>query len=96
MYSDLKPESIIVAPDGYVTLVDFGLAKRVTDRTYSYCGTQNYMAPEIIMGKGYSKSVDYWALGTLIYEMHCGQPPFMSSSPKRLLKKILTQRPKVP
>ena len=78
IYRDLKPENLIVNQDGYLTLVDFGLAKRVTGKTFTYCGTTHYMAPEVIMGKGYTEAVDFWALGAIIYEMLCGTPPFVS------------------
>ena len=59
-----------------VQLIDFGFAKRVVDRTYTLCGTPDYLAPELVLGKGHNKGVDYWALGILIYEMLCGYAPF--------------------
>ncbi|KAJ0409281.1 hypothetical protein P43SY_006778 [Pythium insidiosum] len=71
-YRDLKPENILLDNEGYMKLADFGLAKLVTDRTWTLCGTPDYLAPEIILNKGHDKAVDYWALGILIYELLTG------------------------
>jgi len=80
LYRDLKPENLLIDAEGYIRVVDFGFAKQVADRTYTVCGTPEYLAPELVSGKGYHKSVDYWALGILIYEMLCGYSPFCDSS----------------
>ena len=77
-YRDLKPENILVDSEGYCVMVDLGFAKVVTDKTYTLCGTPEYLAPEIILSKGHDKGVDYWAFGILIYEMLVGSTPFMS------------------
>ncbi|CAF3759904.1 unnamed protein product [Rotaria sp. Silwood1] len=75
--------------DGYLKLTDFGLAKVVHDRTFTLCGTPEYLAPEIIMGKGYNKSIDYWALGILIYDLVAGFSPFQDEDPMKIYTNIL-------
>jgi serine/threonine protein kinase/CRP-like cAMP-binding protein len=77
-YRDLKPENILINSLGYCILVDLGFAKIVMDKTYTLCGTPEYLAPEIILSKGHDKGVDYWAFGVLIYEMLVGRSPFYS------------------
>lgn len=91
IYRDLKPENILIAADGHVKITDFGFAKHVPDVTWTLCGTPDYLAPEIIQGKAYNKSVDWYALGVLIFEMLAGYPPFYteSSHPVHLYEKIL-------
>jgi serine/threonine protein kinase len=73
VYRDLKPENVMVCETGHLKLIDFGLSKILQeDRTYTLCGSPEYMAPEVLTKQGYSFSVDYWALGVLIYELYCG------------------------
>jgi len=76
LYRDLKPENVVIASNGYIKVVDFGFAKRVFTRTYTVCGTPEYLAPELIMMKGHGKGVDWWALGVLLYEVVVGAVPF--------------------
>eukprot|EP00736_Rhodelphis_marinus_P006263 Rmarinus@m.8570 len=94
IYRDLKPENILLRLDGYPVIVDFGFAKEVTDRTWTLCGTPDYLAPEIISTRGHSFPVDWWALGILIHEMITGCPPFMADDPMNTYRKIMSHSPK--
>ena len=76
VYRDLKPENIMIGGDGYLKMIDFGFAKVVTKRTYTICGTPEYIAPEILLNQGHGKAVDWWTLGIPVYEMLAGYPPF--------------------
>ena len=86
LYRDIKPENILISaePDesGYLRLVDFGLAKNLKqgEKTNTFCGTPDYIAPEVIMGKNYDHTVDWWSVGILVYEMIVGCPPFYDAS----------------
>ena len=92
VYRDLKPENLLFDAEGYLKVVDFGFAKLITDRTWTLCGTPEYLAPEIITNKGHSLSVDWWAFGILIFEMLVGQPPFCADDPMDIYQKILRNR----
>jgi protein kinase A len=92
VYRDLKPENILVDDRGHVKLTDFGFAKRIEDTTWTVCGTPDYLAPEIIISKGYTKAVDWWGLGVLIFEMVTGKAPFIDKNPVNLYQKILECR----
>lgn len=79
LYRDLKPENILVCSDGYTKLTDFGLSlerSQEGQKCTSICGTAEYLSPEILQRKGYSKSSDWWSFGILLYEMLVGIPPF--------------------
>jgi len=90
VYRDLKPENILINSDGYMKLTDFGFAKIIEHRTYTLCGTPEYIAPEVLLNKGHGKPVDWWTLGILIYEMIVGYPPFVDEDPMGIYQKILS------
>lgn len=96
VYRDLKPENIMIGDDGYLKLIDYGFAKKVLKRTYTICGTPEYIAPEILLNKGHSKPVDWWTFGILIYEMHAGHAPFVDDDPMNIYKKIINTKPRYP
>ncbi|KII95556.1 hypothetical protein PLICRDRAFT_98490 [Plicaturopsis crispa FD-325 SS-3] len=90
IYRDLKPENILLNSDGHIKIADFGFAKGCTNTTWTLCGTPDYLAPEIVSGQRYNKSVDWYALGVLIFEMLSGLPPFhqQDNNPVILYEKI--------
>eukprot|EP01127_Copromyxa_protea_P008555 TRINITY_DN1966_c0_g1_i1.p1 TRINITY_DN1966_c0_g1~~TRINITY_DN1966_c0_g1_i1.p1 ORF type:complete len:295 (+),score=46.56 TRINITY_DN1966_c0_g1_i1:145-1029(+) len=88
-FRDLKPENVLVAADGHIKLCDFGFAKEVKDRTWTLCGTPEYLAPEVLLGEGHNTAVDWWSFGILLFEMMAGFPPFPGARPMEIYDKIL-------
>ncbi|KAN0076465.1 Protein kinase-like domain containing protein [Elaphomyces granulatus] len=94
IYRDLKPENILLDYTGHIALCDFGLCKldmKDEDRTNTFCGTPEYLAPELLQGNGYTKSVDWWTLGVLLYEMLTGLPPFYDENTNNMYHKIMQE-----
>jgi len=92
IYRDLKPENILMDSEGHIKICDFGLSKQGVEgevKAYTFCGTPEYLAPEILKGIGHDKAVDYWSLGALLYEMLSGAPPFYSRDRNQMFKNIL-------
>jgi len=87
VYRDLKPENIFIDTDGHVKLADFGLSKILQDgksgRTNSFCGTREYISPELALGCNYGQKIDVWSLGILLYRLVCGYTPFYSRNQTR-------------
>lgn len=91
IYRDLKPENILLDVDGHISLTDFGLSKEALNdqKTYSFCGTVEYMAPEVINRKGHSMAADWWSFGVLMFEMLTGALPFQGLDRKDTMMQIL-------
>ncbi|ODQ65326.1 Pkinase-domain-containing protein, partial [Nadsonia fulvescens var. elongata DSM 6958] len=94
IYRDLKPENILLDYTGHIALCDFGLCKlnmQGQEKTNTFCGTPEYLSPEILLGQGYTKAVDWWTLGVLLYEMLTGLPPFYDENIPEMYRKILEE-----
>lgn len=94
VYSDLKPENILLGIDGHLVLTDFGFSKQFQDNatdhhTRTFCGTAEYLAPEIHLGQCYSYAVDLWSLGTIVYEMLTGIIPFWADNYYEMQQRVL-------
>ncbi|CAD7973435.1 unnamed protein product [Amoebophrya sp. A25] len=88
-YRDTKSENLLIDASGYLRVVDFGFAKQCTEKTYTICGTPEYLAPEILLNLGHDKRVDWWSFGIFLYEMLVGTTPFVSGDITELYRKIL-------
>ena len=99
IYRDLKPENILIDIDGHIKLTDFGLSKdhmSKTTLTKSFCGSPEYMSPEMLIGAGHSQAVDFYSLGALLYEMLTGLPPFYDQNREIMYKWIQKEKVKYP
>ncbi|ORY38812.1 Pkinase-domain-containing protein [Rhizoclosmatium globosum] len=99
IYRDLKPENILLDYSGHIALCDFGLCKlnmKDGHTTNTFCGTPEYLAPEILLNQPYTKAVDWWTLGVLIYEMIVGLPPFYDENHSVMYERILGDELKFP
>ncbi|KAJ1927693.1 Serine/threonine-protein kinase [Tieghemiomyces parasiticus] len=99
VYRDLKPENILLDYKGHIALCDFGLCKlnmTETERTNTFCGTPEYLAPELLYGQGYTKTVDWWTFGVLLYEMLTGLPPFYDENTNEMYRRILEDELRFP
>ena len=98
VYRDLKPENILMDDKGYLRLADFGMAKKLKDdeKAMSFCGTPEYLAPEIITMEGHDKNADWWSFGILLFEMLCGLPPFYVENLDKMYEMIKTSSVKFP
>jgi len=96
VYRDLKPENIILDEEGHLKLIDFGLAKdNISEKnlTSTFCGTNEYIPPELLKGEKYGFSFDWWGYGVLLYEMLFGKPSFYDNNRTTLFKKIIFEEP---
>jgi len=98
VYRDLKPENILLDSEGHICITDFGLSKQIesSEGTHTFCGTPEYLAPEVLKGQGHGTAVDWWSLGTLLYEMLTGLPPFYAQNVNVMYTKILSGELKFP
>ncbi|KAM6581974.1 hypothetical protein CsatB_008976 [Cannabis sativa] len=99
MHRDLKPHNILLDSEGHVMVTDFGMAKQFdenTGRSNTFCGTDEYMAPEIVQGRDHDKAADWWSVGILLFEMLTGQPPFTGGNKYKIHQKIVKEKIKLP
>ncbi|RKO89825.1 kinase-like domain-containing protein, partial [Blyttiomyces helicus] len=92
VYRDLKPENILLDTTGHTKLADFGFAKVITGTTQSFCGTPDYIAAEVVANKPYTKAVDWWSFGVLVFELVSGKTPFGDESSERIYDNIQAGR----
>lgn len=100
VYRDIKSDNFLIDTEGHIKLTDFGLTKncmnKASDTTTTFCGTPDYMAPEMILDKPYTKDVDWWGYGVLVYEMLVGITPFYDDNPNNVYRSIVYDEPEYP
>lgn len=99
VYRDLKPENVLLDIDGHIRITDFGLSKEFSghrERTYSFCGSPEYMSPEVITKRGHGREVDFYSLGAFLYEMLTGLPPFYHTNRQENFSRILNGELQIP
>ena len=99
IYRDIKPENILLDQGGHIKITDFGLSKVCLNEgqlTYSMCGTPEYIAPEVIMGKGYTQTADWFSFGSVLYDMLTGKPPFYTKNKNEMLKNLVSKSVPIP
>ena len=96
IYRDLRPENFLFDHKGFLKLIDFGFAKVLEGQTYTVCGIPEYLAPEILLNKGYGKEIDWWAFGCFLYELLVGISPFFEKDPILIFKRIIKRDIKFP
>lgn len=100
IYRDLKPENLLLSADGHIIMTDFGISKEglamTSDRTSTFCGTPEYLAPEVLKQEKYTKAVDWWSLGTLMFEMLSGLPPFYTEDVQNMYYNIINTKLTMP
>jgi serine/threonine protein kinase len=95
VYRDIKPENILIDIDGHVKIADFGLSKIIPKRhrSHSFCGSPEYMCPEILMGQGHDRLADIYCIGALLYELVVGFPPHFNQDHNEIYKGIVNNEP---
>ena len=95
VYRDIKPENILIDVDGHLKIADFGLSKIIPKdkRSFSFCGSPEYMCPEILKGTGHDRRADIYCIGALLYELVVGFPPHFDTDHNEIYKKIINSEP---
>ena len=99
IYRDMKPENILLDIDGHIWITDFGLSKKnygPKDWSTSFCGSPEYMSPEMLLEQGYTRMIDFYSLGALLFEMLTGLPPLFDEDWVKIYDKLLTEEPIIP